>query len=53
MPLQFGRSGLINLGEESSYGAAAALTVTNRFSNSSREPRKIQKVFFNSERGGF
>jgi len=30
MPLQFGRSGLINLGEESSYGAAAALTVTNR-----------------------
>ena len=35
MPLQFGRSGFIKLGEESSYGVAASLTVDSRIVSSS------------------
>ena len=52
MPLQFGRSGFIKLGEESSYGVAASLTVDSRIVSSSlAESQERSRKSFLSQSG--
>ncbi len=55
MPLQFGRSGFINLGEETSYGAAAPLTVTNRIVSTTlaESQERSRKTFLTQSSAAF
>ncbi len=55
MSLQFGRSGFIKLGEESSYGVAASLTVDSRIVSSSlaESQERVRKTFLSQSSAAF
>ena len=55
MPLQFGRSGFIKLGEESSYGSSASVTVSNRIVSSSlaESQERSRKTFLSQSSAAF
>jgi hypothetical protein len=55
MPLQFGRSGFIKLGEESSYGSAASLTVDNRIVSATlaESQERSRKTFLSQSSAAF